>query len=41
LNNNEFVEVGVGEQAARALGATANDDVFQLTRLYVAIERLD
>jgi hypothetical protein len=38
---NELVEVGVGEHAARAFGATADGDVFQLTRLYVAIERLD
>jgi hypothetical protein len=41
LNSNEFVEVCIGEQLARALYATANGDVFEVARRDVTIEGLD
>jgi hypothetical protein len=41
LVGNKLVEVGVGEHAAWALGATADGDVFWPACLYVAVKRLD
>jgi len=41
LASNKFVEVGIGEHAARTLHAVANDDVFERTRRDVTVEGLD
>jgi hypothetical protein len=37
LGGNKFIEVGVGEQLARALRATADGDVFEVARRDVTI----
>jgi hypothetical protein len=41
LNSNEFVEIGIGEHAAWALRAVADDDVFEVARRDVTVEGLD
>jgi hypothetical protein len=40
LVGNEFVEICIGEHAMPTHPAAAEGDVFQLTRLYVDVERL-
>src|SRR5262249_57273330 len=41
LRGDEFVEVGVGVHAARALLTVADDDIAELARVDVAVDCLD
>src|SRR5262245_63878914 len=41
LVGNERVEINLGEESARAFLAVADDDVTQLARIDVRVERLD